>query len=181
MFLPLLSSLRTTFVVSKAFENSPHTSSSSPHGQSGMPLQTCDVFTQVRLSHEKLPGQGGIRVDPGKQGRHIQRLTLDTECELKKVFPSEVNAPQLSTLSSEASLQCGVPSQSCWWCTHWSPLRQDTLPGPQRVAHCCSSLPSKQSVSPSQRHARGTHCPPVAQPNSYDLQAAGGIHSALAE
>lgn len=45
-------------------ENSPHTNSSSPRGQSGTPLHTCDMFTQVRLSHGKLPGQGGILIEP---------------------------------------------------------------------------------------------------------------------
>lgn len=49
------------------FIDPPHTSSSSPLGQSSTPLHTCDMSTQVRLSHEKLPGQGGIWTEPGGQ------------------------------------------------------------------------------------------------------------------
>lgn len=56
-------------------ENSPHTNSSSPRGQSGTPLHTCDMFTQVRLSHEKLPGQGGINVEPKRQTELLSVFT----------------------------------------------------------------------------------------------------------
>lgn len=46
-------------------EDSPQTASSSPRGQSGTPLHTCDMLTQVRLSQEKPPTHGGIWSDPG--------------------------------------------------------------------------------------------------------------------
>lgn len=97
-------------------ENSPHTSSSSPRGHSGMPLHTCDMFTQVRLSHGKLPGQGGIQAEPSRQTDYKDlkdSLMVATNFSFPHICISQ-NPPQLSILSSEASLQCGVPSQSCW-------------------------------------------------------------------
>lgn len=75
----ILASILTS-LFSLSHENSPHNNSSSPCGQSGTPLHTCDTFTQVRLSHRKLPGQGGIRVEPS-----IQRELLSVSINLLPV------------------------------------------------------------------------------------------------
>lgn len=63
-------------------EDSPQTASSSPRGQSGTPLHTCDTFTQVRLSQEKPPTHGGIWSDPG--GR-TQRVSTSRKLAVSRV------------------------------------------------------------------------------------------------